>query len=163
MRPHEAFGLVPGDINLKVHEVRISAQLAKTGMPRGLPLSDVTVKALDEFLAVRPREWRDSDVVFTSVFGRQLNKDSWGDIMEKYSKRLDCKIRGYDLRHLFALAFLRRGGNAFALQRLMGHKSMDMTRRYVNLVQGDVREMHGKASPVASLVPSTRKRLKVER
>ena len=161
LRPHEAFGLVPGDINLKTHEVNVSAELAKTGLPRALPLSDVTVRALDEFLTARPREWGANDVVFTSVFGRQLNKDSWGDIMEKYSKRLDCKIRGYDLRHLFALAFLRRGGNAFALQQIMGHKSMDMTRRYVNLVQGDIREMHDKASPVASLIPSSRKTTKI--
>lgn len=64
--------------------------------------------------------------------------------------RLGRRVRGYDLRHVFALAFLRRGGNASALQRIMGHRTMDMTRRYVNLVQGDIREMHDKASPLAN-------------
>lgn len=161
MRPSEAFGLVPGDINLKTHEVTVRAELAKTGLPRVLPLSDVTVGAIGDFLAARPREWGANDVIFTSVFGRALSKDTWGDIMEKYSKRLDCKVRGYDLRHIFALVFLRRGGNAFALGRIMGHRSMDMTRRYVNLVQRDVREMHRSASPVGSLVPTARRRLKV--
>lgn len=161
VRPSEAFGLVPGDINLATREVRVRADLAKTGLPRLLPLSDVTVAALDDFLAVRPPEWGANDVIFTSVFGRALNKDSWGDVLEKYSKRLDCKIRGYDLRHLFALAFLRRGGNAFALQRIMGHRSMDMTRRYVHLVEGDIREMHDKASPVMSLIPTSRRTIRI--
>lgn len=161
IRPSEAFGLIPSDIDLSAAQVRVRPELAKTGLPRVLPVSDVTVKALDDFLAVRPREWPDSHPVFTSVYGRPLTRDSWGDVMERYSKQLGRKVRAYDLRHVFALAFLRRGGNAFALQRIMGHRTMDMTRRYLNLVQADIKEMHGKASPAASLVSSVKHKLKV--
>jgi site-specific recombinase XerD len=55
--------------------------------------------------------------------------------------------------------FLRRGGNAFALQRIMGHESMEMTRRYVNLVQSDLKAMHRAASPVDGLVPPKRQKV----
>jgi site-specific recombinase XerD len=163
VRPHEAFELLVSDIDLSAREIRIRPEVAKTGLARTLPLADVTVRALDDFVAVRPREWPDTIPVFTSAYGRKLNKDTWGDIMERYSMRLGRKVRGYDLRHVFALAFLRRGGNAFALQRIMGHRTMDMTRRYVNLVQGDIREMHRQASPVSSLVQPTRPGQKVPR
>ncbi len=74
-------------------------------------------------------------------------------------KGLGTKIRPYELRHVFALIFLKRGVNAFALQRIMGHESMDMTRRYVNLVQGDIKEMHRAGSPADGLAPRKRKRV----
>lgn len=37
------------------------------------------------------------------------------------------------------------------LQKMLGHKSLAMTRRYVRLTQQDVKEAHEKASPVAKL------------
>jgi len=55
---------------------------------------------------------------------------------------------GHRLRHTFAANFVTAGGNVFALQRLLGHSKLDMTRRYVYLVDDDLAEAHRKASPV---------------
>ena len=41
-------------------------------------------------------------------------------------------ITPYALRHSFALSFVRNGGDAFALQEMMGHSDMNMTRVYVD-------------------------------
>lgn len=57
------------------------------------------------------------------------------------------------MRHVFALMFLRNGADAFSLQRMMGHTTMEMTRRYVNLAQSDVKEQHAQASPINKLMP----------
>ncbi|GGF16873.1 hypothetical protein GCM10010954_14430 [Halobacillus andaensis] len=63
------------------------------------------------------------------------------------------KIRPYDLRHAFTIMYLRNKGNAFSLrQKLMGHESIDMTKRYLNITGQDLREAHDKASPVNKLV-----------
>ena len=73
---------------------------------------------------------------------------TWGDRLEKYGDELGVKVYPYMLRDSFATLFLRAGGNALALQRLMGHSTLDMTKRYVHLNQGDMRNQHMAASPM---------------
>ena len=69
--------------------------------------------------------------------------------MVRDMKRL-CKRLGFDppartlhaFRHSFAVNYLRRGGNVFHLQRVLGHSSLEMTRRYGNLLTEDLQAVH---------------------
>ncbi len=54
------------------------------------------------------------------------------------------------LRHTFGTLYIRAGGDAFSLQRLMGHASIETTRQYVNLDISDVKEKHDRYSPMAT-------------
>lgn len=49
-------------------------------------------------------------------------------------------------RHSFAVNYLRKGGSVFHLQRVLGHSSLDMTRRYVNLNTEDLSSVHERIS-----------------
>lgn len=154
IRPKEMLTLLPSDLNLKGLEVSIRSDNAKTRVPRTLPLSKVTADAIRFLLEHRPEEWKENVPVFCTWEGRPMKVRVWSAKMTThYSKHLGMHVRPYDLRHTFALNFLRNGGNVFALQRIMGHTCLEMTRRYLALTEGDIREQHDKASPVNVLMP----------
>ena len=55
----------------------------------------------------------------------------------------------HSFRHTFAINYLRRGGSVFHLQKVLGHSSLDMTRRYANLMTEDLQAVHERISLLA--------------
>ena len=52
----------------------------------------------------------------------------------------------HSFRHTFAVNYLRRGGSVFHLQKVLGHSTLEMTRRYANLVTADLQAVHERVS-----------------
>jgi integrase/recombinase XerD len=71
--------------------------------------------------------------------------------------KLLCKRLGFDppsrtlhaFRHTFAVNYLRRGGSVFHLQKVLGHSTLEMTRRYTNLMTEDLSAIHQRVSLLA--------------
>ncbi len=53
-------------------------------------------------------------------------------------------------RHTFAVNYLRRGGSVFHLQKCLGHSTVEMTRRYANLMTEDLQAVHERISLLSS-------------
>jgi integrase/recombinase XerD len=68
--------------------------------------------------------------------------------------KLLCKRLGFDppertlhaFRHTFALNYIRKGGSVFHLQKVLGHSTLEMTRRYANLMTEDLQAVHHRLS-----------------
>ena len=151
IRPKECLSLLPADINLGAYEVYVRAVNAKTRISRTLPITQVTARAIRKVFNVRPEEWNGEVPIFCTWEAGRMKTEIWSQRMNMYSQQIGFKVRPYDLRHSFALNFLRNGGNVFVLQKLMGHSTLDMTKRYLALTQEDIQKQHAKASPVNML------------
>ena len=66
------------------------------------------------------------------------------------------RVSPHTLRHTFAVLYIRNGGDSFSLQEILGHSTLDMTRRYVHLARRDVAEQHKKFSPMEWLSKDSR-------
>jgi len=82
---------------------------------------------------------------------RPLDRCVLGRLLKRIGDRAGVlNVHPHRFRHTFAIAFLRNGGNVYALQRMLGHSSLDMVKRYLSIAQADVQDAHRDASPVTN-------------
>jgi hypothetical protein len=61
-------------------------------------------------------------------------------------------VRGsaHTFRYTMAKNFLLNGGSVYALQTILGHTTLEMTRKYIHFLNSDLRSQHEKWSPIES-------------
>jgi integrase/recombinase XerD len=85
------------------------------------------------------------DIVFPTRQGQSLGRRNVLRGVKLLCKRLDIvapERTVHAFRHSFALNYLRRGGSVFHLQKMLGHSSLEMSRRYVGLTTNDLQQTH---------------------
>jgi integrase/recombinase XerD len=92
--------------------------------------------------------------LFLSGSGYPLTVNTLEAIVER--RCMKAGIEGvrcspHTFRHTCAISYLRNGGDVFALQRILGHETLDMVRSYVNVAMYDLQAMHQRYSPVDNL------------
>ena len=162
IRPSEAVFLTDRHINTRAGEVFVSADIAKTGISRTLPISRETSVILSRLIGINQKTWGLS-WVFCSCEGVRLTVHAWQERMQVYSKKLKTTISPYDLRHAFAILYLKNKGDLFSLQRIMGHTDIEMTKRYIAFSQTDIHVAHAGASPLATLLNKKKKIVKINK
>ncbi|KYZ75788.1 hypothetical protein AXX12_11345 [Anaerosporomusa subterranea] len=151
IRPNELLQICIRDVDLINVQLIVREEYSKTRQMRTLPISIQTVQVIKRLIYARHEDWSMDTPVFSSFSGNRLTSHNFQERFRQYSKQLGVNITPYHLRHVFALWFIRNGGNLFALQKIMGHTKLDMTRNYVELVQADIKASHEKASPLSNI------------
>ena len=148
VRVSELAGMRIGDLDFENAVCRV---IGKGSKERRVPVGRRARREVRRYLGQR-RHAPATAPLFASEQGEPLTR--WGiqKIVRRAAKRADLQMRcsPHILRHTFARAFLTNGGDVFALQRILGHSpaSLDITRRYVELLDEDLREVHRRASPM---------------
>jgi len=100
--------------------------------------------------------------LFLSIQGERLKPNALRYMVQRRAKSVEIKdVTVHKLRHTFALQYLMAGGDAFSLQKILGHTTMDMTRNYVNILPAQLVEKHRLHSPMDRMTigfPSTKGR-----
>jgi len=90
------------------------------------------------------------DVLFTTKAGLPLTKRRFAHIITDIGQRAgitNVRVSAHIFRHTFSRLWVLNGGDTFTLQRLLGHTTMEMVRRYVNLLERDLVLQHAKFNP----------------
>ena len=141
-------------ITLKLEEVDLDLGRAKVfgkgSKERHVFFGRSTKRALWRYISMaRPEPAAGSATLFLNNNGYPLAQRHVAHILERLSKDSGVqKLHPHRFRRTAAIQFIRNGGNILALQKLLGHETLDMVRHYVDLASEDVAEAHKLASPV---------------
>lgn len=122
-----------------------------------IPLCDALCAVLREYLRIRGGG--DDDFLFPNESGTQLTENGLRCSIANYNNSRGIQKTSIHLfRHTFARKYLVDcGGNAFTLQRLLGHSTLDMTKHYCNIFDADIAKNYEKFSPLAQMQANSTK------
>ncbi|HHH81357.1 MAG TPA: hypothetical protein ENL35_00005 [Chloroflexi bacterium] len=119
-------------------------------VPIGYAAKRSVIRYIERFRPepLNPRE----DRLFLTADGRPLSRNAVGQMVARLKRRTGIpRLHPHLFRHTFAVRYLVNGGDVFSLQRILGHKSLEMTRRYIALANTDIKDRHRQYSPMDNL------------
>ncbi len=123
----------------------------KNGKIQTIPLCSLMGKILNDYMNIRQGE--SEDYLFCDQYGGKLSENALRIAIERYNKRRGVKKTSIHLfRHTFARKYLVDcGGDAFMLQRLLGHSTLNMTKHYCTIFDADIAKNFDRVSPLAQM------------
>ena len=141
IRIGELAGLTLDDIR-KSKDAKIDflyVKAAGSHPARKVPLNKSAKKALDEYLEVRPET--EDETVFITKNGRPLLVRNIRTAIDKAYEKAGIKnAKVNDLRNTFIAHHLANGVSLVTVSKLVGHKRLSTTEKYLNLVKMQVEE-----------------------
>ena len=145
--------------NLKLDDVHIKDGWAKVkgkGRKEGIvPLGKKLCYDLNLYINRYRRAPEDEPALFTSTRYpySALTKDGLTSMVKRVHKAVGIKGKygPHKLRHTMATQFIANGGDIAILRRILRHTNINVTQRYINLVQNDVQDAHRTHSPLDHL------------
>jgi site-specific recombinase XerD len=148
IRADELCTMKNADLDLKGQLIKV---FGKGDKERIVPICSKTAQALWRYTAARPGA-RPDEPLFLTREGNEFNRHRLLKQLQAIGNRAGVRnVHPHRFRHTFAISFLRNGGNGYALQMILGHTTMEMVRKYLNLAQADLENVHRLASPVANM------------
>jgi len=140
---------------LDLDDGRLNVWGGKGEKDRVVPIGVLATSFVRQYLKlVRP--WlagpaTPADILFLSMRGKKLCKNSLLRLVEKYAAAAGLAafdITPHTFRHAFATHLIQNGANLRHVQDMMGHANISSTQTYVHLAIRDLRRVHKKTHPL---------------
>ena len=135
VRRQEAERMDIEDVNLEQGTILLSR---KGGGQQTVPLHPVLAAELEAYLGTLPRT---NGALFLSKRGNRLSAAEIWHLVKKYAHEagLSDRISPHSLRHSFCSVLLSNNVQLSYISKLMGHKSITSTARYLHFQNSQVR------------------------
>jgi integrase/recombinase XerD len=94
----------------------------------------------------------EQDPLFQTIRGGRFTVIGLYRVMARLSERSGIRVNPHALRRTFATLALKAGMNPLHLQGLLGHTTLEMTRRYIRMVAADLAEAHREYGPIDNFI-----------
>ncbi|WP_206214514.1 site-specific integrase [Adlercreutzia sp. ZJ242] len=127
-------------VDVDFERKRLLIRHSKNKQQYYVPLPQSAIEVLLIWREISPVT--EGNFIFFSTYSEgRLSPNSLTQAIRAYNlKRGVKKTSVHLMRHTYATIYLRKGGRAEKLQRILGHKTREMTDRYVHLVAEDLTE-----------------------
>lgn len=131
----------------------IAIKRSKNKKPYYIPMSPKLKKVLYEYLTYRKCE--ENDFLILSKNGSKMSLSGLQSAIERYNESKGVlKTSAHLYRHTFAKHYLLNGGKMEILQILLGHSSIEMSRKYCKIYNIDLQINYDKLNPYDNFVYS---------
>jgi integrase/recombinase XerD len=135
------------DCNLITGDMLI--RKGKGSKPRTVFIGKITRRAVRAYIKLRHDK---SPALFVTDDGDRLTYDGLRAIMTRRAKLAGIKpIALHGFRRTFAITMLRAGIDPISISRILGHGDLQMILRYARQNADDLRDVHGRGSPVEKM------------
>ena len=117
-------------------------------------LPDVSALAsADEETYLKLWEWDSGDYLFPTNDGQQMRVTCLEGSVRRYNiSRGVTKTSLHLFRHTFAKNYILAGGGMVQLQSILGHSTLDMTKKYVHLYGKDIQRDFDLLNPLNNIM-----------
>lgn len=148
IRKGEFISLRVTDLDLNKKEITIRAETSKSGKTRTLKIHPSLFMHIKDYLNERnKRGYKTEYLITSSKEDKCLSRGGLKHWTEKIEQMSGLKFHLHMFRHTFACKLVEANVNAFKIQKLMGHTSINMTTKYLrSLKTENMEEDIGKIS-----------------
>lgn len=157
LRPGEACELTIDRVDFDLYTLYVPSQIAKNRRNREVPMSREVAKLLEELYEESLQYFGETEFIFNNAYGEPYTADAFRKRLNRRKKKLGMeKLSPNMFRHTFCRKYLLNGGDIFTLQKIVDHKDIATTRKYVQMGMDDVQAQHNKYSPAKRILKRKR-------
>ncbi len=137
--------------DVKLEALHVTFRHNKNGKIQVIPLCSLMANILKNYMRVR--QGKEDDYLFCDVYGQMLTENALRHAIAHYNHSRNVESTSiHKFRHTFARKYLVDcGGNAFTLQKLMGHSTLNMTKHYCRVFDADIAKDFDLFTPLAQM------------